>query len=130
MLLVVTDAHSKWPEVVVMDSTTSSKAITVLWEMFARYGLPRQVASDNGPQFTSAEFDHFLTSNGVKHLPTSPYHPSSNGAAERMVQTVKRAVQAGLQRGDSLERSLATFLLSYQVTPHTTTGVSPSSLFG
>ena len=82
MLLIVMDAHSKWPEVMVMDSTTSSKTITVLREMFARYGLPRQIVSDNRPQFTSNEFKEFLASNGVKHITTSPYCPSSNGAAE------------------------------------------------
>ena len=112
--LVLTDAHSKWPEVAVMDSTTSTKTITVLREIFARFGLPRQVVSDNGPQFTSSEFQQFISSNLVKHITTAPYHPSSNGAAERMVQTVKQAVRAGLQRGDSLEQSLAAFLLRYR----------------
>ena len=129
MLLIVMDAHSKWPEVMVMDSTTSSKTITVLREKFARYGLPRQIVSDNGPQFPSNEFKEFLASNGVKHITTSPYHSSSIGAAERMVQTVKRAVQAGLQHGDSLDQALAVFLLWYRITPHATTGTSPSFLF-
>ena len=128
MLLIVMDAHSKWPEVMVMDSTMSSKTITVLREMFARYGLPRQIVSDNGPQFTSNEFKEFLASNGVKHITTSSYHPSSNGAAEQMVQTVKRAAQAGLQCGDSLDQAPAVFLLRYRITPHATTGTSPSSL--
>ena len=54
MLLALTDVHSKWPEVAVMDSTTSTKTITVLREIFARFGLPRQVVSDNGSQFTSS----------------------------------------------------------------------------
>ena len=129
MLFVVTDAHSKWPEVCVMDSTTSSKTISVLREMFARYGLPRQLVSDNGPQFTSGEFKQFLHANGIKHITTAPYHPSSNGAAERLVQTVKQAIRAGHQRGEPLERTLAVFLLQYRVTPHATTGVSPGALF-
>ena len=129
MLFVVTDAHSKWPEVCVMDSTTSSKTISVLREMFARYGLPRQLVSDNGPQFTSGKFKQFLHANGIKHITTAPYHPSSNGAAERLVQTVKQAIRAGHQRREPLERTLAVFLLQYQVTPHATTGVSPGALF-
>ena len=107
MLFVVTDAHSKWPDVCVMDSTTSSKTISVLREMFARYGLPRQLVSDNGPQFTSGEFKQFLHANDVKHITTAPYHPSSNGAAEWLVQTVKQAIRAGHQRGEPLERTLA-----------------------
>ena len=129
MLFVAVDAHSKWPEVCVMGSTTSSKTISVLRDVFARFGLPRQRVSDNGPQFTSSEFKEFLTSNGVKHITTSPYHPSSNGAAECFVQTIKQAIRAGHQKGVSLEHILTSFLLQYRVTPHATTGASPSALF-
>ena len=92
MLLVITDAHSKWPEIYTMNSTTSQKTISVLREVFARFRLPRQLVSDNGPQFTSVEFKQFMESNGVKHIRTASYHPASNGAAERLVQTVKQAL--------------------------------------
>jgi len=50
--LVVEDAHSKWPEVFEMSSTTSLKTIATLRHLFAAYGLPEQLVSDNGPQFT------------------------------------------------------------------------------
>ena len=53
MILVAVDAHSKWPEATVMTSTT---AISVLREMFARNGIPKQLVSDNSPQFCSEEF--------------------------------------------------------------------------
>ena len=128
-LLVAVDSHSKWPEVLEMNTTSAAKTVTVLREMFARYGLPEQVVTDNGPQFTSSEFSQFLASNGVKHIRCSPYHPSSNGAAERLVQTVKQALKAGCHKGVSFEQALASFLLHYRTTPHATTGVSPSSLF-
>ena len=84
MLFVVTDVHSKWLEVCVMDSTTNSKTISVIQDMFARYKLPCQLVSDNGPQFTSGEFKHFLLANGVKHITTAPHHPSSNRVTERL----------------------------------------------
>ena len=90
MLLVVTDAHSKWPEVFEMKSTTTSATIRVLRSLFARYGLPHQLVSDSGPQFTAAEFSKFLSGYGIKHACSSPYHPSSNSAAERLVRTLKR----------------------------------------
>ena len=48
MFFFVMDAHSKWPEVVIMSSTTSQKTIEVLRSMFARHGLPEQLVSDNG----------------------------------------------------------------------------------
>ena len=128
MLLVVTDAHSKWPEVVVLTSTTAARTIEALRELFARFGIPRQLVSDNGPQFISREFASFLDRMGVKHIKTAPYHPASNGAAERMVQSVKRGVRAGMANGVSLERALQAFLLQYRSTPHATTGLTPSVL--
>jgi hypothetical protein len=56
MFMVIVDAHSKWLEVVPMSTTTTEKTLEVLRSMFARYGLPEQLVSDNGPQFTSTEF--------------------------------------------------------------------------
>ena len=129
MLLVVIDSHSKWPEVLEMNTTTAAKTVTVLREMFADYGLLEQVVTDNEPQFTSTEFRQFLTAKGVKHFLCSPYHPSSNGAAEHLVQTVKQALKAGCQKGVLFEQALASFLLQYRTMPHATTGVPPSSLF-
>ena len=129
MLLIVIDAHSKWPEVCLMSKTTSEYTITALRDIFARYGLPRQLVSDNGPQFTSQEFKDFMSNNGIRHIRSSPYHPSSNGAAERLVQTIKKALVAGQHNNKSIEQTLAAFLLQYRNTPHATTGVSPSSLF-
>ena len=129
MLLVAVDAHSKWPEVRIMSSTTAAKTITVLRDLFARFGLPRQVVTDNGPQFISDEFKDFMRVNGIKHIRSAPYHPSTNGAAERMVQTMKQALKISHQEGRPFELALSSFLLTYRTTPHATTGVSPSSLF-
>ena len=102
MFMVVTDAHSKWPEIIELSDTTSSKTIQELRKLFAAYGLPQQVVTDNGPQFTSTEFSYFMKSNGIKHIRCSPYHPSSNGAAERLVQTFKRSLKVAVQQGKSV----------------------------
>ena len=67
MFLLVVDAHSKWPEIHIMPSTTASKTISVLREMLARYGLPQQLVSDNGPQFIVEEFSMNLHLNDKKH---------------------------------------------------------------
>ena len=48
MFLVVVDAHSKWSEVILVSSTTSSLTIEVLRDLFARFGVPEQIVSDNG----------------------------------------------------------------------------------
>lgn len=129
MFFVAIDAHSKWPEVIMMTSTTSEKTIAALRSMFARHGLPEQLVSDNGPQFTSSEFSQFLKDNHIKHILSAPYHPASNGLAERFVQTLKRALKAGEKEGKNLHHRLAEFLFEYRSTPHATTNAPPSELF-
>ena len=86
------DAHSKWPEVVPMNSTTTEKTITELRKIFSAHGLPEQLVSDISTQFTSEEFGRFLKSNGIKHIRSAPYHPATNGEAEQFVQTFKHAL--------------------------------------
>ena len=91
MFLIVIDAYSKWIEVRIMNSTTSA-IITALRGAFAEFGLPSLIVTDNARNFTSAEFESFLSRNGIKHLPSPPYHPSSNGLAERAVQSFKQSL--------------------------------------
>lgn len=126
MFLIIVDAHSKWIDAHVMQSITSRKTIEKLRIVFANHGIPRKVVTDNGPSFTSEEFNSFLSDNGILHTTTAPYHPSSNGLAERAVQTIKQ----GLKRttGDTVQEKLSRFLFAYRITPQTTTGVPPSTL--
>ena len=129
MFLVVVDAHAKWPEVITMSSTTTSTTINELRHLFSAYGLPKQLVTDNGPQFTSEEFSTFCKQNAVKHIRCAPYHPASNGLAERFVQTFKRAMKALAEDKNSFNQTLANFLLTYRCMPHATTGEAPCQLF-
>ena len=86
---IAVDAHSKWPEVVPMTTTTSTHTIAVLRQTFQAYGLPQQLVLDNGSQFSSSEFAAFCAVNGIKHVRTSPYHPLSNRLAEHTVKSFK-----------------------------------------
>ena len=129
MFLVVVDSHSKWLEMIPMTSTTTEKTLEALSTLFAAHGLPEQIVSDNGPQFTSAEFETCMKKNGIKHIRSAPGHPSSNGEAERFVQTFKRGLKASKHDGGSLQLRLDKFLFVYRSTPHATTGVSPAELF-
>ena len=63
--LVMVDAHSKWPEILPMSSTTAAATIAAFRDVFARFGFPVNVVTDNGPQFISAEFSEFLRRNGA-----------------------------------------------------------------
>ena len=128
MFLVVVDAHSNWPEVVLVSSTTSSSTIEVLRDLFARFGIPEQIVSDNGAQFVSEEFQAFVRSNGIRHITSTPYHPATNGLAERAVQTFKQALRSMHQSSKPVKEKLAKFLIDYRNTPHSTTSVSPAQL--
>ena len=129
MFMLIVDAHSKWPEIIEMPSVTASKTIDELRKLFSAYGLPEQVVTDNGPQFTAEEFTVFLKQNGIKHLKCSPYHPSSNGAVERLVQSFKKSLRASESDGRTVSHRLSSFLLTYRSTPHASTNTTPSELF-
>ena len=127
MILVIVDSHSKWIEAHVVNSATSQATIEKLRLVFSTHGLPEVIVSDNGTSFTSEEFAAFVRSNGIKHLTSAPYHPASNGLAERAVQILKNALKKD-PGGVSLETQISRFLFSYRITPHSTTGVAPAEL--
>jgi transposase InsO family protein len=93
MFRIIVDAHSKWLEVEILPSTTSMQTIDQLRTIFAQYGVPTEVVTDNMPQYTSAEFQLFLNTNGIKHITTAPFHLTTNGQAERFVQSIKHAMK-------------------------------------
>ena len=87
------DANSKWMEAIHTSTATSTVVIKELREKFAQFGIPQTIVIDNGFCFTSAEFESFLSSNGIHHLTTAPYHPASNGLAERAVQIINKSLK-------------------------------------
>ena len=129
MYFVLVDACSKYSEVIKMNSITSIATIRALREIFSRHGLPKSIVSENGTQFTSAEFQTFCEMNGIAHITTAVYKPSTNGECKRVVQIVKSALKQARLSGENSDITFPTFLLRYRITPHTTTGQSPSMLF-
>ena len=69
---------------------------------------------------------HIFKQNEVKHVTAAPYHPASNGLAERAVKTFRTGMRKMTE--GSLKQKLARFLFSYRTTPQSTTGVSPAEL--
>ena len=126
VLLVIVDAYSKWMEVHATNSSTSATTIESLRKTFASLGLPQVLVSDNATAFTSEEFAEFLKKNGIRHMRAPPYHPSSNGLAERAVQTLKEGLKKC--KGGSLETRISKFLLCHRITPHSSLGSSPAEL--
>lgn len=124
--LIVVDSYSKWPEIERVKSTDAKTTIAVLRKLFASHGIPRTIVSDNGPGFSSGELQQFFSRNGVQHIFSAPYHPSSNGQAERYVRVFKEMLRS-LKEGD-VQTKICRLLFQYRITPQTTTGQSPSEL--
>lgn len=79
-----------------LDSGAGSVARVVHDPMFMRYGLPEWVTTDNGTEFLGV-FRHRARAPwglGVDHVQTSPYPPHFNGAAERLLHTMKTMLAA------------------------------------
>ena len=100
-------------------SKKANAVIYALTEIFARYGIPEKVRSDNGPPFDCAEFTHFAKQWDIELVPTSPKYPQSNGDVERAVQTIKNILKK--------EKELQKALLAYRTTP-LRNGYSPAEL--
>nr|XP_050041632.1 uncharacterized protein K02A2.6-like [Dermacentor andersoni] len=125
MVLVLVDSHTKWIEALPLKQATTTATIHCLRDIFSRFGVPRTIVSDNGTQFTSREFATFVENNKMSHVRTAPFHPQSNGAAERAVRTVKDGLRK-LKEG-KLEHKLMRLLLNYRRTPQKS-GKSPSQM--
>ena len=114
-----------------MTNITSSAVMDSLRYIFTIHGISYFIVSDNGP---SPEFNTFCKLNGVKYLLIAPYHPSSNGAAERLVQTFKTSLKKIIEgkKVKELNTILHRFLLTYRTetyrTPHCQTHTSPAEL--
>ncbi|KAG8317791.1 hypothetical protein J6590_108187 [Homalodisca vitripennis] len=127
---IVVDAFTKWVEVIPTKNTSAEWCMKELRKMFSTFGLPLVLVSDNGSQFTSTIFRQFLSANGVVHKTTAPYHPSSNGQAERYVQTVKKSLRAMEDEGGKIELKLYRLLMQLRQSPNTTGSNSYNLMFG
>lgn len=119
--LVIVDSYSKWIELEYMRTSTDSRhVIKVFLNVFARYGLPDVLVTDGGPPFNSADFVNFFERQGVKMMKSPPYHPESNGQAERMVRVVKDVfkkflIDPEIKKLDT-DLQISYFLLNYRNT--------------
>ncbi|BHF64762.1 hypothetical protein SprV_0200776900 [Sparganum proliferum] len=115
--LILVDAYSEWPEIAPLNPATTSATIAFLRRIFSQHGLPEIPVSDNGSQFTSSTFEDFCHQHNIQHLRSPPYHPQSNGQAERFVDMFKRALLKARGEGTT-DEIVQAFLFSYRTTPN------------
>ena len=119
LYVVMIDYYSKWIEAIHIRAQTSKEVIGVMKTVFARFGIPKVIRSDNGSCYASKEFRDFGKESGFLQATSSPRYPSSNGLAENAVKTVKRLWKKCNDKDTALS--------AYRTTP-LETGFSPSDL--
>ncbi|XP_054256963.1 uncharacterized protein K02A2.6-like [Macrosteles quadrilineatus] len=128
--LILVDAFSKWVEVIQTRTTTSTWTVQELRKIFSTFGFPQILVSDNGRQFVSQEFKNFMNECGIVHRTTAPYHPNSNGQAERYVQTVKKALKSMEGEKGTLQNKIQRLVMQLRQSPNSTGTSAYHLMFG
>ena len=136
MWLIWIDAYSKYGGAEQVSSANGFNTVRKLPEIFAMLGDLQQIVSDNGTPFTSRKFGKFCIKHGIRHSRSAPYHPATNGEADRFVQVFKRAIPASSSSNSDqtsaskfdTECEVHWFLQRYRTVPHSTIGCTPSEL--
>ena len=126
--LVLMDYYSRYPEVEMLQSITSTTIINKLFKIFSVHGYLREVISDNGRQFVSDEMENLLAEHGIKHRRGIPYWACANGLVENFNKTLKKAIQAACLARKDWKMEIYKILLTFRTTPSCATNKSPSSL--
>ncbi|GKV50362.1 hypothetical protein SLEP1_g57069 [Rubroshorea leprosula] len=129
-LVVAVDYFTKWIEAKPLPTTTERKIEEFLFNsILCRFGIPKRIIADNGPQFRAAALRSFCNDYGVELALTSVYTPQSNGQAESANKIVLRGLKTRVEAAHSnWVDELNKVLWSCRTTPSTATGETPFSL--
>ena len=124
-LLVIVDYYSKWPEVLGVNCISSKTVINKLRSLFSRFGLPKEIVSDNGTQFVSGEVEHFFERLKITHRRVALYAPHQNGLVERFNKVLGEKIEESKKMRWNIDQTIESALFHYRCTPHITTKISP-----
>ena len=128
--LVVVDHFSKWLSVIpIKDKRSETVASMMKYRVLPMLPcIPDRILSDNGPEFRGKEFENLLEEAGIKHVFTTPYQPSSNGAAERVNRTVIQILRSLVRDSSTWDDVLPKAVVIYNNTYHESIGRTPSQM--
>ena len=124
-VLVVQDILTRYPAVKIVPSTSSSKVIPALNDIYIDYGYPTTHLTDNGPLLNSTEFTTFSKNSNIHHQTIYPYHPQAN-PAEHIMKPPGKSLKAAHFNGQPSENALNDFQVGFQTTPRVATTVPPA----
>ncbi|XP_039687900.1 uncharacterized protein [Medicago truncatula] len=123
-LIVGVDYFTKWVEAEAVSKITAEQVIKFYWKkIICRFGLPRNIVTDNGTQFASTRVVDFCKQLGIETKFVSVIHPQANGQAEAANKVILNGIKKKLEAAKGLwAEQLYEVLWSYHTTPHSTTG--------
>ncbi|XP_053400392.1 uncharacterized protein K02A2.6-like [Mercenaria mercenaria] len=123
--LVAIDKRTRFPVVEETKSTSFKTTSGQLQKIFATYGIPERIETDNGPPFNSLDFRKFADEYGFHHHRVTPEHPRANGEAERFMEVLNKTEKIAHSEGTSTNVAVQNMLMGYRSTPHPATGYTP-----
>ena len=128
-ILVVCDYATRYPEAMALKSIDAEHIAEELLKLFARVGIPKEILTDQGSNFTSQLLAELYRMLHVHPIRTSPYHPQTDGLVERFNQTLKAMLRkAAVEEGKDWDKTLPYLLFAYREVPQASTGFSPFEL--
>ena len=125
-VLAICDYVTRCPEAIAMKTVDAEAVAEELLKLFSRVGIPKEILTDQGPNFTSRLLAELYQLLHVDALRTSPYHPQTDGLVERFNRTLKEMLRKSAQEdGRDWGKLLPYVLFAYREAPQESTGFSP-----
>ena len=128
-ILVICDYATRYPEAIPLRSVDAEHIADELIKVFARVGIPEEILTDQGTNFTSKLLQELYQLLKIQAVRTSPYHPQCDGLVERFNQTLKMMLRKVVTKeGKDWDKLLPYVLFAYREVPQASTGFSPFEL--
>ena len=127
-LLVIQDYFTKWADAIPMPDQKAQRITKELVKVFATFGLPQILHSDQGRNFESAILKQTLDAFGVSKSHTTAYHPQGDGMVERFNRSLLQMLRAYAEKEADWEQYLPLVLFAYRTSVHSSTRTEPFTL--
>ena len=126
---LICDYATRYPKAISLWNTDAAHIVEELIKVFARVGVPQEILTDQGSNFTSQFLAELYRLLHIHPIHTSPYHPQTDGLVERFNQTLKRMLRkAATNEGKDWDKLVPYLLFAYREIPQASTGFSPFEL--